>query len=96
MSLPEEERRTRLLRPPDRFLSHVARPPTLVTSAQRCTAGIIGWFGLRVPHLARSLVGPDFARCCRRGNPSRGYHLLSTRSLAPWPTSEITLGILDR
>ena len=38
------------------------RRRTLVTSASVATAGIIGWVGLVVPHLARALVGPDFAR----------------------------------
>ena len=33
-----------------------------MTSASVATAGIIGWIGLVVPHLARALVGPDFAR----------------------------------
>ena len=37
-----------------------------MTSASVAAAGIIGWVGLVVPHLARSLVGPDFATAAAR------------------------------
>ena len=35
---------------------------TLMTSAAVAVSGIIGWVGLLVPHLARLIVGPAFAR----------------------------------
>ena len=35
---------------------------TLVTSAGVAMAGVIGWVGLVVPHMARFLVGPSFDR----------------------------------
>src|SRR5262249_37320618 len=35
---------------------------TLMTAAAVSITGIIGWIGLLVPHVARLLVGPDFAR----------------------------------
>lgn len=35
---------------------------TLITSAGVAVAGVIGWVGLVVPHIARLLVGPGFAR----------------------------------
>lgn len=35
---------------------------TLMTAASVAVSGIIGWIGLLVPHMARMLVGPDFAR----------------------------------
>jgi iron complex transport system permease protein len=35
---------------------------TLMTSAAVAASGIIGWVGLVVPHLARLVVGPAFAR----------------------------------
>jgi iron complex transport system permease protein len=35
---------------------------TLITAASVAVSGIIGWIGLLVPHIARMLVGPDFAR----------------------------------
>jgi iron complex transport system permease protein len=33
-----------------------------MTSAAVAASGIIGWVGLVVPHLARLVVGPSFAR----------------------------------
>jgi iron complex transport system permease protein len=35
---------------------------TLMTSAAVAVSGVIGWVGLLVPHLARLIVGPAFAR----------------------------------
>ncbi len=35
---------------------------TLVTAASVALAGVIGWIGLIVPHIARLLAGPGFAR----------------------------------
>ena len=32
---------------------------TVITSAAVCVSGIIGWVGLVIPHIARSIVGPD-------------------------------------
>ncbi len=35
---------------------------TLVTAAAVAISGIIGWIGLLIPHAARLLIGPEFAR----------------------------------
>jgi iron complex transport system permease protein len=35
---------------------------TLMTAAAVAIAGVIGWIGLVIPHAARMLVGPEFAR----------------------------------
>ena len=35
---------------------------TLATAGAVSIAGIIGWVGLLVPHVARLLVGPDYRR----------------------------------
>ena len=35
---------------------------TLATAASVAVAGIIGWIGLVVPHMARLVVGPEFSR----------------------------------
>lgn len=35
---------------------------TLVTAASVSIAGVIGWIGLVIPHIARMLVGPDFRK----------------------------------
>ncbi|NIM43682.1 MAG: iron chelate uptake ABC transporter family permease subunit [Hydrogenophaga sp.] len=94
MSLPEEEARalgarTTLLR-----LGIVAAA-TLVTAASVAAAGIVGWVGLVVPHLARFLVGPSFVRLLPTAALLGGGLLLFidtlARSLAP---AEIPLGIL--
>jgi iron complex transport system permease protein len=94
MSLPEEEARALgVATGPLRIAIVVAA--TLVTSASVAAAGVIGWVGLVVPHLARALVGPDFPKllptCALLGG---GYLLLIdtlARTMAP---IEIPLGIL--
>lgn len=35
---------------------------TLLSAASVCLGGLIGWVGLMIPHLARSLVGVDYSR----------------------------------
>ena len=59
MSLPDEEARA-LGVPTGPLRVAIVAAATLVTSASVATAGIIGWVGLVVPHMARSLVGPGF------------------------------------
>jgi iron complex transport system permease protein len=61
LSLPDDEARalgvdTRKLR------VIVVCGATLMTAASVAISGIIGWIGLIIPHAARMLVGPDFAR----------------------------------
>jgi iron complex transport system permease protein len=46
----------------DRLRLWVIAAATLATSAAVAIAGIIGWVGLVVPHAARLLAGPGFAR----------------------------------
>jgi len=68
---------------------------TLVTAASVAAAGIVGWIGLIVPHLARFLVGPSFPRLLPASALLGGAFLLLidtlARTLAP---VEIPLGIL--
>jgi iron complex transport system permease protein len=94
MSLPEEEARALGAATGPLRIAIVAAA-TLVTSASVATAGIIGWVGLIVPHLARALVGPDFARLLPASAIlGAGYLLLIdtlARTIAP---IEIPLGIL--
>jgi iron complex transport system permease protein len=94
MSLPEEEARalgiaTGVLR------IAIVIAATLVTSASVAAAGIIGWVGLVVPHLARTLVGPDFPRLLPTAALLGGGFLLFidtlARTMAP---IEVPLGIL--
>jgi iron complex transport system permease protein len=61
MALPDEEARA-LGVPTTPLRIAIVAAATLVTSASVATAGVIGWVGLVVPHIARTLVGPDFAR----------------------------------
>jgi len=94
MSLPEEEARALGIATGPLRVAIVAAA-TLTTSASVATAGIIGWVGLVVPHLARSLVGPDFARLVPASAILGGGYLLLidtlARTMAP---VEVPLGIL--
>ncbi|MDZ4328892.1 MAG: iron ABC transporter permease [Pseudomonas sp.] len=94
MSLPEEEARalgarTTLLR-----LAIVAAA-TLITAASVAAAGIVGWVGLVVPHLARFLVGPSFVRLLPASALLGGGFLLLIDTLARSVAQvEVPLGIL--
>ena len=94
MSLPEEEARALgVATGPLRIV--IVAAATLTTSASVATAGIIGWVGLVVPHLARSLVGPDFARLLPTAAILGGGYLLIIDTLARTAAQvEIPLGIL--
>lgn len=94
MSLPEEEARA-LGVPTDVLRVAIIGAATLVTAASVATAGVIGWVGLVVPHLARSLVGPDFARLIPTAAILGGGFLLFIDTLARTAAPvEIPLGIL--
>ena len=94
MSLPEEEARalgarTTLLR------VGIVAAATLVTAASVAAAGIVGWVGLVVPHLARFLVGPSFVRLLPTAALLGGGLLLFIDTLARSVAAvEIPLGIL--
>jgi iron complex transport system permease protein len=68
---------------------------TLITAASVSIAGIVGWVGLVIPHIARLLVGPDFRRLLPASIMLGGGYMLAVdtlaRSIAP---TEIPLGIL--
>jgi iron complex transport system permease protein len=94
MSLPEEEARA-LGVPVTPLRIAIVAAATLVTSASVATAGIIGWVGLVVPHLARSLVGPDFSRLLPVAAILGGGFLLFIDTIARTAAAvEIPLGIL--
>jgi iron complex transport system permease protein len=94
MSLPEEEARA-LGVPTGLLRIAIVTAATLVTSASVATAGIIGWVGLVVPHIARTLVGPDFARLIPAAALLGGGFLLVIDTIAHTVTpTEIPLGIL--
>jgi iron complex transport system permease protein len=94
MSLPEEEARA-LGVPTGPLRIVIVAAATLVTSASVATAGIIGWVGLVVPHIARTLVGPDFARLLPTAALLGGGFLLFIDTIARTAAPiEIPLGIL--
>src|SRR6516162_2924582 len=94
MSLPQDEARSLGIATGPLRVAIVAAA-TLTTSASVATAGIIGWVGLVVPHLARSLVGPDFARPLPTAALLGGGYLLFIDTLARTAAPvEIPLGIL--
>ncbi|MDO5087848.1 MAG: iron ABC transporter permease [Comamonadaceae bacterium] len=68
---------------------------TLATAAAVSLAGIIGWVGLVVPHVARLLVGPDFSRLLPASLLLGGGFLVAADTLARTVASiELPLGIL--
>ena len=94
MSLPDEEARA-LGVPTGALRIAIVAAATLVTSASVATAGIIGWIGLVVPHVARTLAGPDFARLIPTAALLGGGFLLLIDTLARTGAAiEIPLGIL--
>jgi iron complex transport system permease protein len=94
MSLPEEEARALGLNTGPLRIAIVAAA-TLVTAASVAAAGIIGWVGLVVPHLARFLVGPDFGKLLPTAAILGGGYLLIIDTLARTAAPvETPLGIL--
>lgn len=94
MTLDEEEARAlgietgRL-----RLLSMAAATP--MTAAAVSMSGIIGWVGLVMPHIARSLVGPDFDRLQPASLMLGGDYLVGVDALARTVAQmEAPLGIL--
>jgi iron complex transport system permease protein len=94
MTLDEEEARalgveTRVLRP---LLIATA---TLLTAAAVSIAGVVGWIGLVIPHIARLQVGPDFARLLPASLLLGAGFLLAVDTLARTIAAiEVPLGIL--
>jgi iron complex transport system permease protein len=94
MSLPEEEARA-LGVPTGPLRAAIVAAATLITAASVATAGVIGWVGLVVPHLARFLVGPSFPRLLLTATVLGGGYLLLIDTLARTLASvEVPLGIL--
>ncbi len=94
LSLPEEEARALGL-PTGPLRIAIVAAATLVTAASVAAAGIIGWVGLVVPHLARFLVGPDFGKLIPASAMLGGGYLLLIDTLARTiGPVEVPLGIL--
>lgn len=85
-TLGVEVGRTRLL---------VIAAATLITASVTALAGVIGWVGLVIPHIARMLVGPDFMRLLPASALLGAAYLLAVDTLArTLSATEIPLGIL--
>jgi iron complex transport system permease protein len=68
---------------------------TLMTTTVVSVAGIIGWVGLVVPHLARFVVGPAFARLLPVSALIGAIYLLAVDDVARSVTAlDLPLGIL--
>jgi iron complex transport system permease protein len=94
MSLPEEEARALGLPTTGLRLALIAAA-TLVTAASVAVAGIVGWIGLVVPHLARFLVGPSFPRLLPvAALIGAGFLLLIDTLARTLAAVEVPLGIL--
>lgn len=73
----------------------VVAAATLITASVVAVAGIVGWVGLVVPHIARMLVGPSFATLLPvSAILGAGYLLLVDTLCRTLGTVEIPLGIL--
>jgi iron complex transport system permease protein len=68
---------------------------TLMTASVVAIAGVIGWVGLVIPHLARMLVGPNFSRLLPAAMLMGASYLLLVDTLARTIARiEVPLGIL--
>ena len=68
---------------------------TLITAAAVCIAGLVGWVGLVVPHIARMIVGPDYKKILPASILIGAAYLLAVDDIArTLTTAEIPLGIL--
>jgi iron complex transport system permease protein len=68
---------------------------TLITASAVSVAGIIGWVGLIIPHLARGIVGPDYSKLLPVSGVIGGVYLLLVDDIARLAGPlELPLGIL--
>jgi iron complex transport system permease protein len=68
---------------------------TLMTAAAVAIAGVVGWVGLVIPHIARLIVGPDFSRLLPTAMlTGAGYLLLIDLLARTIATTETPLGVL--
>ncbi|MGH8699544.1 MAG: FecCD family ABC transporter permease [Burkholderiales bacterium] len=94
LSLDDEEARA-LGVDTGRIRITVIAAATLMTSAAVAISGVIGWIGLVIPHFARMLVGPDFARLLPTSILLGAGFLLGVDTLARTVARiEIPLGVL--
>lgn len=94
LSLGDEEARALGLEA-GRLRIIVIAAATLVTAGVVAIAGVIGWIGLVIPHMARMLVGPSFERLLPAAMLLGAAYLVVVDTLARTLSAiEIPLGIL--
>jgi iron complex transport system permease protein len=94
LSLSEEEARALGIET-TRLRGFVVAGATLATASVVALSGTVGWVGLVVPHMARALVGPGFARLLPASVMLGGGFLLLVDTLArSLGRQEVPLGIL--
>ncbi len=80
---------------PERLRWSMLLAVTLIASATVSAAGIIGWVGLVVPHIARMLVGPDHRKLIPASILLGGSYMIWIDNAARAATkAEIPVGIL--
>lgn len=68
---------------------------TLITASVTALAGVVGWVGLVIPHIARMLVGPGFGRLLPASALIGAGYLLIVDTLARTIAAvEVPLGVL--
>ena len=68
---------------------------TMITASVTAIAGVVGWVGLVIPHIARMLVGPGFGRLLPASALLGAGYLLAVDTLARTISPvEVPLGIL--
>lgn len=94
LSLGDEEARALGVHP-GRLRGILVIAATLMTAAAVSIAGVIGWVGLIIPHMARLLVGPNFARLLPVAMLMGACFLVLIDTLArSLTTTETPIGIL--
>ena len=68
---------------------------TLITASVVAVAGVVGWVGLVIPHIARMIVGPGFGRLLPAAALLGAGYMLAVDTLARTISgAEVPLGIL--
>ena len=68
---------------------------SIISAAVVATSGIIGWVGLVIPHMARTLVGPDHGRLLPVSALLGAIYLLAVDNIARTATvAELPIGII--
>ena len=94
LTLDEEEAKS-LGIPIRRYRLLFIAASTLLSAASVCLGGMIGWVGLMIPHLARSLVGADYGRLIpASAMMGAGYLLLMDDIARSVLSMELPLGVV--